>query len=134
MAKYYLFLLMWCGYYTSANAQDKQTTFTSIELKPTVAYLKYEGRAARMVRLLFHGGKSHTASTAFISFNGLKDSIRINAGGEGLDVFELPLPGGPVQHETQLDVKLAAGGREYTAHCMVAPAPEWKVYLLPHSH
>lgn len=134
MTKYYLFLLIWCSYFTTAKAQDKEQVFTSIELKPTVAYLKHEGRAARMVRLVFHGGRNYVASTAFISFNGLKDSIRINAGGKGIDVFELPLPGGPVQKETQLYVKLLADGREYTARCMVAPAPEWKVYLLPHSH
>jgi hypothetical protein len=134
MTKYYLFLLVWCSYFTAAKAQKKEQAFTSIELKPTVAYLKHEGKAARMVRLLFHGGKNYTTSTVFISFNGLKDSINIPADGKGMEVFELPLPGGPVSQETQVYVKLAVSGREYTARCMVAPAPEWKVYLLPHSH
>lgn len=134
MTKYYLLLLVWCCIHATTKAQDKAQVFTSIELKPTVAYLKYQGRAARMVRLLFHGGKNYSTATAFISFNGLQDSIRLDAGGNGMEVYELPLPGGPVQQETQLYVKLAAAGRAYTARCMVAPAPEWKVYLLPHSH
>lgn len=127
-----LLTLIWTG--TGVNAQNRQQDFTSIELKPTVAYLKYEGRKARMVRLLFHGGASYSRGTALISFNGLTDSISIPADNKGLAYLELPLPGAPVQHETQLSVKLKSNDREYTARCMVGPAPEWKVYLLPHSH
>lgn len=133
MIKYYLLLVL-CCISIATGAQDRKQQFTSIELKPTVAYLKHDGRAARMVRLLFHGGKQYTAARAYISFNGLKDSITISARDTGMEVFELPLPGSPVDKETQLSVRLTAGGREYTARCMVAPAPEWKVYLLPHSH
>jgi hypothetical protein len=127
-------LLIWLYVATPAKAQITQQPFTSIALQPTVAYLKHEGRKARMVRLLFHGGNSYAPATAFIRFNGLQDSIRIPAAENGMSVFELPLPGEPVQHETELYVQLLTAGREYTARCVLAPAPEWKVYLLPHSH
>jgi alpha-mannosidase len=117
-----------------ALAQQQGRVFTSIGLQPTVAYLKYQGRSARMVRLLFHGGNSYAPAMAYIRFNGSYDSIPLAAAAKGISVFELPLPGAPILSETELHVRLLAGGREYTARCMVAPAPEWKVYLLPHSH
>jgi len=129
----YCVLLLAVMTVSAVHAQQKPA-FTSIGLQPTVAYLKHQGGAARMVRLLFHGGNSYAPAMAYMTFNGLYDSIPLTATEKGMDVFELPLPGGPVQHETQLYVKLISGGREYTARCMVAPAPEWKVYLLPHSH
>ncbi|WP_232538838.1 glycoside hydrolase family 38 N-terminal domain-containing protein [Chitinophaga tropicalis] len=114
----------------TASAQD----YTSVELQPTVAYLKHNGREARMARLIFHGGSSHKAATVRISFNGLQDSIQLPASQQGFTTYELPLPGSPVQQETQLSVKVSSAGREYDARCLVGPAQKWKVYVLPHSH
>ncbi|MBW8683609.1 glycoside hydrolase family 38 N-terminal domain-containing protein [Chitinophaga rhizophila] len=131
--KYYL-LLLTCLAFHAAFAQSQPTAFTSIELTPTVAYLRYNGQSARMVRLVFHGGKSYAQAMVYMQFNGLYDSIPLSATDQGIQVFELPLPGPAVQRETQLSVRLTTGGKAYTARCMVAPAPEWKVYLLPHSH
>lgn len=126
-------LVIW-GHHHSAIAQQKGPAFTSIELQPTVAYLHYQGRSARMVRMVFHSGNSYAPATAYIHFNGLSDSIPVASSPAGLQVFELPLPGAPVQKDTELYVRLRTGGRDYTARCMVSPAKEWKVYLLPHSH
>ncbi|WP_261387448.1 hypothetical protein [Chitinophaga pinensis] len=129
----YCLLLLAVMTVSIARAQQNPA-FTSIELQPTVAYLKHEGRSARMVRLLFHGGNSYAPAVAHMYFNGESDSIPLPATEKGIGIIELPLPGDPVKRETQLVVKVETGGREYTARCVVAPAPEWKVYLLPHSH
>lgn len=117
--------------FTAASAQQ---AYTAIELQPTVAYLKQEGREARMVRLLFHGGNSYAKATVRIDFNGRQDSVLIPASEKGLTVYEIPLSGGPVNRETQLAVQVVSEGRTYNGRCMVAPTQKWKVYLLPHSH
>jgi len=117
-----------------ATAQDAPTSFTSIELQPTVAYLRDHDQAARMVRIRFHGGSSYTAATIYTHFNGREDSIALPPNANGLQDYELALPGPPVDKETQLSVRLVSNGQSYTARCVVAPARFWKVYLLPHSH
>ncbi|HJT74607.1 MAG TPA: glycoside hydrolase family 38 C-terminal domain-containing protein, partial [Chitinophaga sp.] len=76
----------------------------------------------------------HKAATVRISFNGLQDSIQLPVSQQGVATYELPLPGDPVQQETQLSVKVFSAGREYNARCLVGPAQKWKVYVLPHSH
>jgi alpha-mannosidase len=105
-----------------------QQTFTAIQVEPTVAYL--QSNHLRMARLLFHGGNS-TAGMAYISFNGLQDSISVPG---GLQTFELSLPGPAITKEVQLEVRYQSQGRNYTARSMVSPARTWTVYILPHSH
>lgn len=112
----------------------RQKSFTSIELQPTVAYLKHNGAPARMVRLLFHGGLSYAPGKLSLSFNGMRDSLEIAASPEGIAVYEVPLPGTPVKKDEQLMVRLVSGGQTYTARCIVSPARQWNVYVMPHSH
>lgn len=114
-----------------AQAATAQQNFTSIQLEPTVAYLRLKGYNARMARLLFHEGTNGTAGVAHLFFNGQQDSISIPA---GVSTFELPLPGGDISKETQLEVRYCTAGRQYSARCIVAPARMWTVYILPHSH
>ena len=72
---------------------------------------------------------------AQILFNGKTADVRIPASKDGLDVFELPLPGGPVSKATQATVSIRLKGQTYVARCIVDPAREnWSVYVLPHSH
>jgi alpha-mannosidase len=104
---------------------------TSIELQPTVAYLKYKGAESRMVRLLFHGGNSYSPGKVWLSFNGVQDSVEVPA---GLSYFELPVPGAPVKEDTQLSVRYQSNGVVYTARCIVSPTRKWSVYIMPHSH
>lgn len=40
----------------------------------------------------------------------------------------------PVDMDTQLFVSSASGGQTYTARCLVSPARQWNVYVMPHSH
>lgn len=134
MKKNFTLLLGWLYLCMAAQAQDKQKVFTSIELQPTVAYLKHKGEEARMVRLVFHGGNSYAPALARISFNGLVDSIQLPPSEKGFSSYELPLPGAPVQQQTQLSVQVISAGREYNGRCLVGPAQKWKVYVLPHSH
>lgn len=124
-----------CYFLPVANAQQAATPFTSITLEPTIAYIKYKGADCRMVRLLFKGGKSFKTADVSITFNGLTQHLQIPAAHDGLDVFELPLPGMPVKQTTQVTVKLEANHQTYTARCLVEPARDnWTVYVLPHSH
>ena len=119
----------------STYAQKAKQVFTSITLQPTVAYIKYQGENRRMVRLLFQNGKSYNGATATISFNNHTENITIPATIEGLDVFEVPLPGEPVKISTQGLVTLKSGNQTYVARCIVEPArADWSVYVLPHSH
>lgn len=131
MTKKSLLLLAGISGFTAVTAQD---TFTGIELQPTVAYLKKNGKEARMVRLLFHGGNSYAKATVRMEFNSRLDSVLVPASEKGISLYELPLPGDAVGRETQLSVQVVSAGREYNARCMVAPTQKWKVYLLPHSH
>lgn len=114
-------------------AQQKEH-FTSVELQPTSAYLNHNGKEARMVRLLFHGGKMYSKATIRMAFNGMKDSVLVAADTAGTAVYELPLPGAPVAKETQLSVTVLSDGMQYSARCVVAPARKWQVYIYPHSH
>ncbi|HEY9260626.1 glycoside hydrolase family 38 C-terminal domain-containing protein [Chitinophaga sp.] len=127
-------LLCCCFFSLQATAQEKATLFTSIELQPTVAYLNHHGSAARMVRMDFHGGRSYAAATIYLSFNGQEDSLSLPASAAGISSYELPLPGPPVTKNTQLFVRYAAAGHNARASCIVAPARQWKVYVMPHSH
>jgi hypothetical protein len=117
------------------NAQQKSNNFTSITLEPTIAYIKYNGADHRMVRLLFKDGKAYDGATIDVLFNGQTEHITIPANTDGLDVFELPLPGPPVKVVTQATIKVKANNQIYTARCLVEPARnDWTVYVLPHSH
>ncbi|SFD46257.1 Glycosyl hydrolases family 38 C-terminal domain-containing protein [Chitinophaga sp. CF118] len=116
------------------NGQHAKPSFTSVELQPTVAYLKYKRTESRMVRLIFHGGNSYSPGKVYISFNGLQDSLLIAASETGLSYYELPLPGAPVKEERQLSVRYQSNGQEYVARCIVAPTRQWSVYIMPHSH
>jgi hypothetical protein len=109
-------------------------SFTSVELQPTVAYLKNKGTESRMVRLLFHGGNSYAPGKAWLSFNGMQDSLEVAASETGLSFYELPLPGAPVTINTQLEIRYLSGGQTYTARCIVKPTRQWNVYIMPHSH
>ncbi|GAA4338983.1 hypothetical protein GCM10023149_49380 [Mucilaginibacter gynuensis] len=125
---------------TSINALAQMaatpaTAFTSVTLQQTVAYLKYNGENRRMVRLLFKNGKSFAEAKAAVSFNNNKDVITIPASKDGLDVYELALPGAPIKVSTQATVTLTSGTQNYVARCIVDPARDnWSVYVLPHSH
>lgn len=115
--------------------QQQQTTFTSVALQPTTAYLQHNGKACRMVRLVFHGGPSYAGGQLYISFNGLQDSLPIAATAAGLKDYEIPLPGAPITKDEQVYVRYTSGGQQYTARCIVSPArTDWKVYVMPHSH
>ncbi|SEW53434.1 glycoside hydrolase family 38 N-terminal domain-containing protein [Chitinophaga arvensicola] len=116
------------------NPANQSTSFTSIELQPTVAYLRDHGAAARMVRIRFHGGSSYKAATVYTQFNGREDSTTLPASTAGMTDYELALPGPPVEKDAQLFVRLVSDGQTYTARCIIAPARQWKVYLMPHSH
>jgi alpha-mannosidase len=119
----------------SAYAQKAKPVFNSVTLQPTVAYLKYHGESRRMARLLFKNGKSYGATTATISFNDQTDHITIPASTDGLDVFEVALPGPAIKIATQATVTLTSGNQTYMARCIVEPArADWSVYVLPHSH
>jgi len=130
----FLFLVLNPFFLSSLQAGDEPKSFTSVELQPTVAYLKYKGNDCRMVRLLFKEGKSYEEATASVSFNGRTDQWIIPAEKEGLEVYEIPLPGPPVEKETQVTLTLQSGRQTYTARCIVAPCRKWSVYVLAHSH
>ncbi|WPU92687.1 glycoside hydrolase family 38 C-terminal domain-containing protein [Mucilaginibacter sabulilitoris] len=118
-----------------AYAQKTKQVFTSITLQSTVAYIKYQGENRRMARLLFQNGKSYNEATATVSFNNHTENITIPASAEGLEVFEVALPGEPVKISTQASVTLKSGNQSYVARCIMEPArADWSVYVLPHSH
>ncbi|HMI63739.1 MAG TPA: glycoside hydrolase family 38 C-terminal domain-containing protein [Puia sp.] len=120
---------------TCCFAQQNHQQFDAVTLQPTIAYMKYDGENRRMARLLFENGKSFEGADAQILFNGKTADVRIPASKDGLDVFELPLPGGPVSKATQATVSIRLKGQTYVARCIVDPAREnWSVYVLPHSH
>lgn len=109
-------------------------TFTAVELQPVAAYLKYQGKECRMARLLFKNGKCFEETVLTVSFNGLTEQVIIPASKDGLEVFEVPLPGAPVTKDVQATVTVQAGRQRYQARCMVSPSRKWTVYVLPHSH
>jgi alpha-mannosidase len=109
-------------------------SFTAIELQSVSAYLKYNGKEARVARLLFKGGKCFRETHLSITFNGQKQEVIIPASAEGWDTYELPLPGEAVTKETEAAVQFYADKQLYHARCMVAPCRKWSVYVLPHSH
>jgi alpha-mannosidase len=120
---------------TGLYAQKTAKHFTSVTLEPTIAYINYNGADRRMARLLFRDGKSFKEGEAIITFNGETTHVKIPASPEGMVVFELPLPGPPIQITTQAEVILQSGDQTYKARCLVAPARNnWTVYILPHSH
>lgn len=121
-------------YQAGADLSQQQAPFTSIELQPTIAYLNHHGAPARMVRMHFHGGKSYQPAMVYMYFNGHEDSLALPANPDGIQDYELPLPGEAVDKDTQLFVRLQSGGQTYTARCIVSPTRQWNVYLMPHSH
>ncbi|WP_246197715.1 glycoside hydrolase family 38 C-terminal domain-containing protein [Chitinophaga agrisoli] len=131
---FHLIILAGFLYGGAVTAQPSKPSFTSIELQPTVAYLNHAGGPRRMVRMLFHGGKDYTQGKLLLSFNGLQDSVQLPADTAGRAVYEIALPGVPVQKDVQLSVQLSSNGQQYTARCIVSPTREWKVYVMPHSH
>ncbi|NLR59477.1 glycoside hydrolase [Chitinophaga polysaccharea] len=116
------------------SAQQQLQTFTSIELQPTVAYLRQPTGPARMARLIFHNGRSYQAGTVYISFNGREDSLAVPASAAGISLVEIPLPGAPVDKDTQAFIRYRYGRQTYAAQCIVTPTRSWKVYVMPHSH
>lgn len=119
----------------SVLAQKSDQQFNGITLQPTIAYINYHGEARRMVRLLFQNGKFFSSTDATVSFNGITDHIKIPANKDGIDVFELPLPGRQITLAEQATVTLKSDGQIYMARCIVEPARNnWTMYILPHSH
>jgi alpha-mannosidase len=133
-------LFLFASYFIVAGvavsyAQKTEPVFGSIVLQPTIAYLKQDGGNRRMVRLLFKNGKSYKAATLSVAFNNLTETIQIPASKEGIDVYEVALPGAPVKITSQAVVELRSGDQTYSARCIVEPAKDdWSVYVLPHSH
>jgi len=108
--------------------------FSSIELLATTAYKNVQGKEARIVTAVFHGGKCYDQATVYVSINEYKDSLNIPLSREGLQSIEIPLPGPDITKETQVFARVKVGDRVYTARCLVLPARKWTVYILPHSH
>lgn len=115
-------------------AQNKAPGFTAISLQATPAYVYHHGNTCRMARLLFHGGKQYETAIVQVHYNGLDVVDTLPAGSEGITEAELPLPGDTLTHTVQLEVQLHSGTQQFTARCLVPPAKQWKVYVLPHSH
>ena len=113
-----------------ANAGMAQKTYNAVALQPTVAYVYHHGKACRMVRMVFHGGKEYNGGTAWLTLNGQQDSVQVPADTAGLTTYELPLPAGDVTKDTQVFLRYG----QYTASCIISPARKWSVYILPHSH
>ncbi|MEB0248768.1 MULTISPECIES: glycoside hydrolase family 38 C-terminal domain-containing protein [unclassified Mucilaginibacter] len=137
MKKYLVFAIVFLliSINNTTYSQTPAINFTSVTLQPTIAYVKYKGETRRMARLLFKNGKSYAAADVSVTFNNHTDHLSIPANKNGLDVFELPLPGDAIKISTQAIVTLKAGNQTYTARCIVEPArANWSVYVLPHSH
>jgi alpha-mannosidase len=118
-----------------AYGQKQYVNFTSVSLQPTVAYIKYEGHTRRMARLLFNNGKCYSGGELMVTFSNQTKTIVIPADKNGLEAYELPLPGSPVKISTQATVTLKADKQTYVSRCIIEPAREnWTVYVLPHSH
>jgi alpha-mannosidase len=118
-----------------AYGQKQDVNFTSVSLQPTVAYIKYEGHTRRMARLLFNNGKCYNGGELIVTFSNETKTIVIPADKNGLEAYELPLPGSPVNISTQATVTLKADKQIYVSRCIIEPAREnWTVYVLPHSH
>lgn len=132
--KYSLLLIFFLYSYSTSFAQQISPVFSDIQLEPTVAYLKYQGQSRRMVRLLFKNGKNYLGGKITVSFNGLQENLEIPISKTGISLFDIPLPGAPVQKTTQATIAVLTGKRTYTAHCLLEPAKEWSIYILPHSH
>ena len=119
--------------YVALHAAEK-STFNAVSIQPTPAFLRLDnGREARMARLLFNGGKFTGKATVDIRFNGLTSQQTLDAK-DGIDAFELILPGEDISRNTQLYVTFNASGMQYSASAIIQPTRRWTVYLLPHSH
>jgi len=127
------FVVLSCTIIVKAKAQDK-SSFSSIEVQPTAAYIMHKGKEARVARIVFHGGKFYNTANVSVLFNGITDTLLISANAEGLDVVEVPLPGAPVAVTTQATITVAQGNKVSYARCLVEPARKWSVFILPHSH
>jgi alpha-mannosidase len=129
-----LLLIFLTGISLSTFAQKTGSAFSDVELQPTIAYLKYHGESRRMIRLIFKNGKNYQPGKISVSFNGLEENIVIPANKDGIESFEIPLPGIPVKKATQATISISANNQIYTARCIVEPARTWNIYVLPHSH
>lgn len=119
----------------SVRAQQPAKHFTGITLQPTVAYLKTANGNKRMARLVFNQGKNFSEAEADVNFNGQTAHFKIPASKDGIDAFEVALPGAPVTAATEATITLKADDKTYTAKATVSPCrTDWKVYVLPHSH
>jgi alpha-mannosidase len=115
--------------------QKTTSTFTSITLQPTVAYIKKDGRSLRMARLIFNNGNNYSGGQLMISFNNIQETVNIPKSSSGTEYFEVALPGPPVKTASQATVTLKTAYQTYVARCIVEPARDnWTVYILPHSH
>lgn len=113
----------------------KDTTFSSVSIEPTVAYIKYQGQTRRMARLLFNEGKCFEGGKMQIKINGLTEILNIPSDKTGLSFYEFPLPGDPIKVAAQALVNIKSQGQDYTVRCIINPCREnWTVYILPHSH
>ncbi len=131
----FIILALFIAAALTTSAQKAKQHFGSISLQPTIAYVKYNGVNRRMAMLLFKDGKNYNETTAFVSFNGQTDYVKIPSSKDGLSVFELPLPGIPVNVATQATVTVKSNNQNYVARCIIEPARDnWSVYVLPHSH
>ncbi|KIO76781.1 glycoside hydrolase [Pedobacter lusitanus] len=118
----------------NVSAQKTGSAFSDIQLQPTIAYLKYHGESRRMIRLIFKNGKNYQQGKISVSFNGLQESLIVQASKDGAESFEIPLPGSPVTKATQATVSILTGGKTYKGSCIVEPSRMWNMYVLPHSH
>ncbi|WP_214072340.1 glycoside hydrolase family 38 C-terminal domain-containing protein [Mucilaginibacter sp. dw_454] len=119
---------------TVCAQQQPVKHFTGITLQPTVAYLKTADGNKRMARLVFNS-KNFSQGEVEVKFNGQTTHVKIPANKDGIDAFEIALPGAPVTKPIEATVTLKADDKTYTAVATVNPCrADWKVYVLPHSH
>ncbi|MGY0041284.1 hypothetical protein [Pedobacter sp. NJ-S-72] len=129
-----ILMIFLIGISLNSLAQKTRAVFSDVELQPTIAYLKYHGESRRMIRLIFKNGKNYLQGKISVSFNGMEEHITIPANKDGIESFEIPLPGMPVEKATQAAISISANKQTYTARCIVEPARTWNIYVLPHSH
>lgn len=133
--KHFLLLFLFTLMGGILRAQDTLQSFGSTTLVPTVAWIRYHGETRRMARLVFHGGKAYHGGLLMVAFNQQRDTLTIPSDRNGLDAYEVPLPGGEITVPTQVTVRLRSEGQTFVARGIVKPARKnWTVYVLPHSH
>ncbi|RFZ85226.1 glycoside hydrolase [Mucilaginibacter terrenus] len=132
-----LLLSVFCWLTNSAFSisLSKDTLFTSVTVKPTVAYINYHGEVRRMARLIFNDGKCYTGGRLVVDFNETKEVYEIPVAATGVQNYEIALPGKTIKTPQQLTVVFNNQGQSYTSRAVVTPCKSnWTVYVLPHSH